>query len=83
MASMKNIILPILEEVSLATNTRMGHHGNCKHLVPAWFHFKRVFSLLIADGLVEQTGSKPGTGGAIALFGLTKAGKEVVQSFAK
>ena len=81
MATMKNVILPVLEEVALGDNTRMGHHSNCEHLVPAWFHFKRIFIQLIADGLVERTGSKPGTGGAIAIFGLTEAGREVVQSF--
>ena len=81
MPTMKNVILPVLEEVARGDNTRMGHHSNCMHLVPTWFHFKRIFSLLIADGLVERTGAKPGTGGVIAIFGLTDEGKEVVQSF--
>jgi hypothetical protein len=80
MATMKNVILPILEDIAQGDDTRMGLHKRCEHLVPAWFHFKRVFSFLIADGLVEQTGAKPGTGGAIAIFGLTEVGRDVVQS---
>lgn len=82
MASMKNILLPILEEISDGPASRVDLHNRCKDIIPDWPQFKRIFSGLIADGLV----SRKGTGfnifsRDIVLFGLTEEGETVVQTF--
>jgi len=78
MATMKNVVLPILEEISTGEGTRMQLHDRCKNIMSNWSQFKRIFSSLLADGLIERKDvSWPNQ------FAITKEGKEVVQSFAE
>jgi len=82
MASMKSILLPLLEEISDGADTRLALHERCKDVIPDWHQFKRIFSGLIADGLIARKGTVFNTfGWDIVVFGLTEDGMSVVQSF--
>jgi len=75
MATMKNIVLPILEELSTGDGTRMQLHDRCKNIIASWTQFKRIFSMLLADGLIARKDvSWPDQ------FEITEEGREIVQS---
>ena len=82
MSRMKNIMLPILEEIAEGPDTRVNLHTRCKHIVPSWSSFKRILSALCSNELVERKGwvQKPESMGP-ETFGLTKDGTVVVESF--
>ena len=79
MATMKNLVLPILTEISTGEGTRVELHGRCKDIMTNWPQFKRIFSSLLSDGLVERKWSTMRLGRPDQ-FVLTKKGKAVVQS---
>ena len=80
MAIMKNVVLPILEEISTGEGTRMELHDRCKDIMTNWPQFKRIFSSLLADGLIGRKWSTMRLGQADQ-FEITKEGREIVQSF--
>ena len=76
MATMKNVVLPILEEISTGDGTRMELHDRCKDIIASWSQFKRIFSSLLAEGLIARKDvSWPDQ------FEITEEGREIVQSF--
>ena len=81
MASMKSVVLPLLEELSVEDDTRMGLWKRCTTIIANWENFKVIMTSLIADGLIEKKSARPATGGDIAVFGLTAQGVEVVNTF--
>jgi predicted transcriptional regulator len=81
MSAMKNIVLPILEEISTGAGTRMDLWKRCMIDDVSWEQFKRIFSSLLADKLIVRTWKTMRLGRADE-FELTKEGKEIVQDFA-
>jgi predicted transcriptional regulator len=74
---MKNLVLPVLEEISTGSATRMDLWKRCGVDV-SWEQFKRIFSSLLADGLIERKWHTMRLGQADQ-FDITKEGRAIVQ----
>ena len=79
---MKNIALPILEDLSDGFCTRVELHDRSFKSID-WVVFKQVFGGLIEEGLIEKKGILKNMYGmkAAPLFGLSQAGVSVVNEF--
>ena len=71
MGMMKNVGIPILEELAYEPGTRMDVFNRVQTFV-AWEQFKRILSALKAEGLVVGVEDR---------LELTPSGKEVVTDF--
>ena len=80
MGIMKNIALPILEDLSDSFCTRVELHDRSFKSID-WSIFKQVFEGLIEEGLIEKKGILKNTtyGMPADLFGLSREGVTVVR----
>jgi len=53
MGTMKNKVLPILEELAKRPGTRMQIFDRCPEISESWEQFKRVWSWLRFQGMIE------------------------------
>ncbi len=83
MATMKRLGLETLENIHLdgpATRKQLWE----RNPVCSWEMFKRLLGKLTVDGVVERRCANPGkTDPAVDTFGLTKEGRELMQSLSE